>query len=176
TPPYLLPATGDEKLAPFLAEERLVQVRHPKIVAQAREIVGTDRDPRHAARRLLEWVFRHVEKSSTVSVPSALEVLENLQGDCNEHTVLYTALARAVGIPTRIDVGMVAIGKKLFYHAWPSVHLGEWIAVDPTLGQFPASLGHIRFLSGSLAQQTEIMKLVGRLEVEIVSSDTRGEE
>ncbi|RME43664.1 MAG: hypothetical protein D6795_19115 [Deltaproteobacteria bacterium] len=176
TPPYLLPATGDEKLAPFLAEERLVQVRHPKIVARAREIVGTDRDPRHAARRLLEWVFRHVEKSSTVSVPSALEVLENLEGDCNEHTVLYTALARAVGIPTRIDVGMVAIGKKLFYHAWPSVHLGEWIAVDPTLGQFPASLGHIRFLSGSLAQQTEIMKLVGRLEVEIVGLDTRGEE
>ena len=33
----------------------------------------------------------------TISVPSAVQVLETLAGDCNEHTVLYVALARALG-------------------------------------------------------------------------------
>ena len=42
-----------------------------------------------------------------MSLPSALEVLKTRVGDCNEHTTLYVAMARSLGIPARIAVGLV---------------------------------------------------------------------
>ena len=38
-------------------------------------------------------------------MPSALETLKHRQGDCNEHAVLLTALARASGIPATYGSG-----------------------------------------------------------------------
>jgi hypothetical protein len=93
---YRLPA-DDVELAAFLDAEPLVQSDDPRIEAQARQVVRRTRDPRRAAERLAEWVYEAIDKRITVSVPSALEVLETRRGDCNEHTVLYVALARAVG-------------------------------------------------------------------------------
>jgi hypothetical protein len=40
--------------------------------------------------------------------------------------------------------------------------------VDPTLNQFPADATHIRFVTGSLDRQTEIMRLVGKLRVDVL--------
>ena len=54
-------------------------------------------------------------------------------GDCNEHTVLFVALARALGLPARTAVGLVYLDGSFYYHAWPEVWLGEWVAVDPDL-------------------------------------------
>ena len=34
-------------------------------------------------------------------------------------------------------MGLVHIRGSFYYHAWPEVWLGEWVAVDPTLGQAP---------------------------------------
>ena len=66
-----------------------------------------------------------LEKKITFSVPNAVQVLETRQGDCNEHTVLYVALARALGLPARTAVGLVYVNGAFFYHAWPEVWLGE---------------------------------------------------
>jgi transglutaminase-like putative cysteine protease len=71
-------------------------------------------------------------------VPVAAEVLRRMSGDCNEHTALYVALARAAGIPSRVALGLVYEDGFFCYHAWPEIYAGRWIAVDPTLGQFPA--------------------------------------
>ena len=46
------------------------------------------------------------------------------------------------------------------------------MAVDPTFGQFPADAAHLRFTIGGLAQQVELVRLIGRLELEIL--ETKG--
>ncbi|HSJ14220.1 MAG TPA: transglutaminase-like domain-containing protein [Longimicrobiales bacterium] len=165
---YSLPYTGAAEVAAELEATPLIQARDGRIIAAARRAVGDTRDPREAARRLNDWVYRALDKDITLSVPSALQVLESGQGDCNEHTVLYVALARAVGLPARTAVGLVHIRGRFYYHAWPEVWLGEWTAVDPTLGQFPADASHLRFLVGGLARQTELIRLIGRLQLEVV--------
>ena len=101
-------------------------------------------------------------------VDRARQVLEAKQGDCNEHTVLYVALARAVGLPARTAVGLVYLRGHFYYHAWPEVWLGEWVAVDPTLGQYPADASHLRFILGGLARQVELIRLIGRLQLEVI--------
>ncbi len=170
---YFIPASGP-LWAQYLVPEPLVQSEDPRIQAQARQIVGRERHPERAAERLMNWVHEEIEKRITVSVPSALEVLETRRGDCNEHTVLYVALARAVGLPARTAAGLVYVDGRFYYHAWPEVYIDGWVAVDPTLGQYPADAAHLRFTIGGLARQVELIQLIGRLSLDVV--DTKAQE
>ena len=97
-------------------------------------------------------------------------MLRTKVGDCNEHTALYVALARAGGLPARINVGLVAVRNAFYYHAWPEIYLGSWVAVDPTLGQFPADAAHLRFTVGGLARQAELLRLIGNLEIDVLDA------
>jgi transglutaminase-like putative cysteine protease len=163
---YALPYRGGGEPARELASTPLIQADDPRIVQTARRIVGSTTDPVEAARKINDWVYRTLRKDITLSVPSALQVLAAKQGDCNEHTVLYVALARAVGLPTRTAVGVVNVRGRFYYHAWPEVWFNGWVAVDPTLGQYPADASHVRFLIGGLARQVELIRLIGRLQIE----------
>jgi hypothetical protein len=148
----------------------LIQAGDPRIAAAARAAAAGATDPAVVARRLNEWVYERLRKDITLSIPSAVQVLEMGRGDCNEHTVLYVAMARALGLPARTAVGLVHLGGRFYYHAWPEVWLDGWVAVDPTLGQVPADAMHLRFLVGGLARQVELIRLIGRLDLEIVAS------
>src|SRR3990172_3905429 len=121
-----------------MRSERFIQSDHPKIQAAAHEAIGSETDARLATERLTRWVYRRLKKEYTVSLPDALTVLELKAGDCNEHTVLFTALARAAGIPTRMAAGVVYLNDRFYYHAWPEVWLGQGVGMDPTFGQGPA--------------------------------------
>ena len=166
---YRLPAPGgDTTLAPFLEPEALIQSTDPRIEAQARQIAGGSHDPMRVARLLNQWVYENLKKEITVSVPSAVQVLDVRRGDCNEHTVLYVALARALGLPARTAAGLVYLRGHFYYHAWPEVYLNGWVAVDPTFGQFPADAAHLRFTIGGLARQMELIRLIGRLKLEVI--------
>lgn len=131
------------------------------------------------ALKLTRWVHSNVQKISNIGVPSAIEVLQTRQGDCNEHTVLLTALARAVGLPARMAAGLVLAdlqgqGPAFYYHAWVEFWLGtSWHAVDPTFGQVPADASHLRFVIGSLQEQVALLGLMGQLHLQILSSEAK---
>jgi transglutaminase-like putative cysteine protease len=164
---FTIPYSGAD-LQEHLRPSALLQSDDPKIKSTAARILGGQRDSRQAARTLNEWVYNNMEKKPVVSIPSALEILEQRAGDCNEHTTLFTALARAAGIPARMAGGIVYMDDGFYYHAWPEVWLGQWTAIDPTFNQFPADATHIRFVTGNLDQQTELMRLVGKLKVDVL--------
>ena len=167
-------------LREFLKPEPLIQSDNEQILEAAQELArwrnrGTN-DPIRITERLTVGVNQGLEKKITFSIPNALQVLESGQGDCNEHTVLFVAMARALGLPARTAVGLVYADDAFFYHAWPEVWLGQWVAVDPTFGQYPADAAHLRFVIGGLAQQVEILRLIGNLDIEVVTSATARSE
>ena len=90
----------------------------------ARASSARERDAATAARALVDWVHEHLEQEPSVTVPSAREVLAARRGDCNEHAVLLTALARAAGIPARVVAGVVYLEDGFYYHAWNELWLG----------------------------------------------------
>lgn len=167
--PYRLP-NRDTALARWLQPEPLIQSWDPRIGAQARMIVGggRDRSPARAAELLTHWVHANVRRAVTLSVPSAEKVLEARRGDCNEATTLYVALARSAGLPARTVSGLIYLNGRFYYHAWPEVFIGSWVAVDPTFDQYPADAAHLRFAIGGLARQVELLPLVGRLKLEVL--------
>lgn len=167
---YQLPAP---KLDPANTRaEPLIQSRDSRIVSLARRIAAgasDPSDPRAVAQAINTWVHDSISDRITIGIPSALQVLQTRTGDCNEHTQLYVALARALGIPTRIAAGMAYLDGKFYYHAWPEVQLGDWVAVDPTFGQFPADAAHLRFVVGGITRQTELLRLMGALQIDVLS-------
>jgi hypothetical protein len=154
-----------------LRPEPFLESEHDEIKEMAFHIARGSRDPRVVAQRLNQWVHDSVKKEVTLGIPSALHVLRTRRGDCNEHAQLYVALARAVGIPARVVAGLALVDGKFYYHAWPEVMLRGWVAVDPTFGQFPADAAHLRFVSGGLTRQAELLRLVGGLSIDVL--DTR---
>jgi hypothetical protein len=166
--------TGNQDASLYLAPEILIESDAPEIRAEAdiavRGVVGV----RARSERLTRYVNNLLEKKPTVSIPSAREVLRTKVGDCNEHTALYVAMARALGIPARVAVGLVFMHGAFYYHAWPEVYVDEgsgrglWLPVDPTLNQFPADATHVRLARGGLDKQSAILPLVGRLKMTVL--------
>ena len=153
-----------------LRAEPFVESTHPEIVALAQRIARGSRDPRIVAQRINEWVRDSIRKEITIGIPSALHVYHTRRGDCNEHTQLYVAIARAAGIPARVAAGLAYVDGKFYYHAWPEIMLRGWVAVDPTFGQFPADASHIRLVTGGLGRQAELLRLVGGLTIDVIES------
>jgi transglutaminase-like putative cysteine protease len=158
--------------AKYTSPEALIQSDDPDIRRLAVRIQGSRRDPRQVAERLTTWVHDSIRERITFGIPSALEVLHTRAGDCNEHTQLYVALARAVGLPARVAAGLAYVDGKFYYHAWSEVYLGDWVGVDPTFGQFPADAAHLRFVIGGLGRQTELLRLMGKLKIDVLIVNT----
>jgi hypothetical protein len=166
---FTLPYNSDDKdLRQFLIPEFNIESDEEEIVDQAFDIIGDNREPVSCSGKIMEWVYRNLEKRPVVNIPSALEVIRARAGDCNEHATLLTALLRAVGVPARICVGLVYARDKFFYHAWTEAYVGEWITMDATLNQMPADVSHVRLTRGNLDKQVEIIGVIGKLELEVV--------
>ena len=189
-PQSLAAGPADPDLARYLAPEVFIESDAPEIVAEAEKAVAGVTGTRARAEKLTRYVNALLDKKPTISLPSAREVLRTKVGDCNEHTALYVAMARALKIPARIAVGMVYIHGAFYYHAWPEVYIEEgsglraqgsgrtdqgsasgapglWLPVDPTLNEFPANATHVRLARGGLDRQTVILPLIGKLTMDV---------
>jgi Transglutaminase-like superfamily len=153
----------DRALAGYLAPAPFLESDDPEIVATARSIVGAERDATAAARALVTWVNAHLEQAPSVTVPSAREVLAARRGDCNEHAVLLTALARAAGIPARVVAGAVYLDGAFYYHAWSELWIGAWVTADAVFHQLPADATHVKLLEGGPERHLELAGIVGEL-------------
>jgi hypothetical protein len=161
-------AAGD--LGFFLKASPFIQSDDPKIKQKLAEIFSPGDPDGVKADKLVAWVYNYLEKRPVLSVPNALETLENRMGDCNEHAVLLAALARAAGIPAEIEAGVVYLRGRFFYHAWNVFYLrdwGGWVTADAVLGQMPADVTHIRFVRGESDRQLNLVGLIGRLKLEV---------
>ncbi|MGE5129971.1 MAG: transglutaminase-like domain-containing protein [Sphingomonadaceae bacterium] len=138
-----------------------------EVVLLARSIAPAPAPPAEAVSRIIAWMDANIAKQATDSF-SAVDVLRTRRAECQGHAYLFAALARALGIPTRVVNGLVysAEHKGFLFHSWNEVWLaGEgWRPVDPTFGQPLADATHLELIEGeSLGELTPLARLVGQL-------------
>lgn len=168
TESHPLPYTGAQ-WATDLEPTAFLQSDHARVRAAARAAVGDARDARSAAERLRTWVYTTLEKRPAATIPNALQVLEMGAGDCNEHAVLFAALARAAGLPARVVAGVVYQDGAFLYHAWNEVWLGDrWVSVDPAFDQMPADVTHLKLVEGGPDTHTALLPLIGSLSIQVL--------
>ena len=169
--PSSLQSSGNDlsqDTAAFLKATPLVQANHPQMKEQVDKIVKPHDSPEQKARKIVNWVYRYVEKKPVLSVPNALEVLQNKVGDCNEHAALVAALLRTAGIPAQIETGLVYLSGRFYYHAWNIAYTGNWITADAVFNQFPADVTHIRLIRGEGSEQLDLMGVMGKIKLEVL--------
>lgn len=175
--PQVLPAqgtaigSGTDGLEKCLLSSAFIQSDNPEIQRTARSIVSGEKDSLKAAQALYEWVHHKIAKRPAPGIPSALQVLQTREGDCNEHTYLFVAMARAVQLPAKVKVGITYSGGAFYYHAWPAVYVGQWIEMDPTFGQPGVDAAHIALFEGEFADQLGLLQMIGSLKVDILEEE-----
>ena len=142
-----------KRLKKFLLATPFESLSDKKLIAKSQEIVGKSKNSWTVAKKINAFVFAHIkDKSLAHAFSSATEALNSKEGDCTEHSVLFSALAKIAGIPTKLITGLVYVGgpEGIFgYHQWVEVWLGDrWVAMDPTFGQHVADPTHIKFTEG----------------------------
>jgi len=141
----------------YIKPESNIESDNEKILAVAEQLKsGTDIE---TAEQLLNWVHANIKYSGYIEDDrGALYALNNRKGDCTEYMYLYTALARASGIPSRGVAGYVygedAVFKPNDFHNWSEIYIdGRWRVVDPQNGKFLDNDSHyiaMRILSDSV--------------------------
>jgi hypothetical protein len=156
----------------YLAPSVSVPSHDARIRTLAAEIAsGSAPDAPSLISRLLEWIAGHIRQEA-VDVFSALDVLETRRAECQGHSYLYAAFARALGLPTRVVNGLVyseAHGGFL-YHSWAETLVdGRWLAVDPTFGQLGVDATHLKLLEGErLGDLVPLVETIGQIQIEIL--------
>jgi len=158
--------------ADLLTATVYVEADDPVIVERARTLTAGAEDSWTAIERINRWVYAHIkDKTLDKGFATARQTLDSGVGDCTEHTMLAVSLARAAGIPARILAGVVWQRDAFYYHFWYEAYVGEWVAMDPTLGQTPADARRIQLSGGALESDTAlefgegILRTLNRLEI-----------
>ncbi|MGH7734116.1 MAG: transglutaminase-like domain-containing protein, partial [Gemmatimonadales bacterium] len=161
-----IPMTDVRFLAALRSEPRL-SPDDAAVTALARTIVGTETSTRTAALSLTEWIHRNiafVDDSAGGAWPTAAQVLSQRRGNAAGIAILFTALARRVGLPARPVAGLLVARNEIRRHTWVEAFIGDWVPIDPAFGQFPATPAHARLVVGGTAQWAEYLPLVGDLQ------------
>ena len=167
-PPAPAPSAVAKKELYLMPAEK-IESDAPEITAKAQELATGKKDAREIARTLSAWTADWL-KDTIEDGGGALVSLKERSGNCQTHARLYTALARAAGIPTRFVSGLVyQEGKGFLYHSWAESLLGDaWIAIDPTYNQLPADPTHIKFFEGSTQEDmAPIIAIIGRIRITV---------
>jgi hypothetical protein len=148
----LLLPVRDKAYAKWIEESPGIECSNQEIRDLASKIVGGEHSAYFAACKLRAWVYDNMEQKEDASIPvSAVEALRAKAGACKQHAVLFAALARSVGIPTRLACGLAYAGDRSFrLHAWAECYVGEWVTFDPSFNcDFFAPATHIKMGEGN---------------------------
>ncbi len=156
------PGAADLDATPF------IQSDDKRIRDLSRRITAQGDSSLEKVRAIVEWIQENIQKKPVISIPDALSVLENRSGDCNEHAVLFAALARAAGIPARVEAGLVYLEDGFYYHAWNLVDVGGWITVDALFNEIPADVTHIRLIRDAEKKQLDLVSVIGKIDISVV--------
>ena len=132
-----------------------VQSNNPAVIALAKSVAGNATSDLQRMRRLRSFLSDYIDQEGLdVGYASALETIETKRGDCTEHAVLLTAMARALGIPARVVTGVVyadrtAEASRVFVpHAWTQAWIKDrWVSFDSAQRRFDTT--HIALGTGN---------------------------
>lgn len=161
-----------EEIEDNVKETLAYPIRDERVRALAQRAIGDAESDDEKVRRLVTFVSEYVEDSYTAQPLTIHALLNEREGDCSEHALLLTALARTLGIPAREVSGLIYLGdeeKAFGAHAWCEVVLdGQWHSVDPAWDEFDINAGHIAFGPGLSDEVTGMLAMLQRIRAAVV--------
>jgi hypothetical protein len=140
------PQLSDAGTRTWLEPTFVIDFTEPEFEPLRKEL---DARPARTTRpQLVEYVAGLIAESDERNWDLASVVARRRRGDCSEHAVLTTALARLQGIPARVVVGVALVSEEkshgAFGHAWAELlEEGNWQVADAALFDLKASVRYL---------------------------------
>jgi len=166
---YDLPYQGKGKES-YLSPTHYVESDHHTIQYNAEKFIDIEKHAFSLARYLTSNLYITIRKTPWLRLLTSMEIFQAKAGESNEHTVMFTSFARAGGLPARMVGGLVYLKGYFYYNTWPEVWLDRWVPVDPSMGQFPADVTHIRLVEGDMDTLAEGSRIMNDIQIEILEA------
>jgi len=156
------------ELAEYLSVTPYVDHNDKSVKEQAAEIVGDEKNSYAACSKLRAWLYSYLQVKGDIGITrSASDVLKSRVGVCRDYAILFAAMARSVGIPTKVVSGLIYLEDGFYYHAWVECYTGKWVSFDATLPTDFVDATHIKLAEGDATSMFTLAKVIGRLKAEI---------
>ncbi len=138
---------GDDDLIKFTQEDLFIDIDSPLLIEAVKKVIGNETNPIIKAKKLYNFVTDKLyydfarAANKNYEFMSASEILKKGKGVCADYAILYVALLRIAGIPSRVVGGIPVTlilsekNKELDVgHAWVEIKLPGygWIPIDIT--------------------------------------------
>ena len=148
----------------YTATDYVVPSDHWRVKQVAQYIVGRSRNPYWKALLIYNYIRARlspsaVDDASMYTKEKVVQAIDTRIGNSYAYAVLYCAVCRAVGIPSRPVAGYIIDGnRRPRNHYWAEVYFAGigWMPVDPHLGDgsklvsLPANIDRGKYYFGNL--------------------------
>ncbi len=127
-------------------DDWMIQPSSEEIQQLAEKIVSDEDNLYDKAKALYEWLNDNIDyKRGGSTLPQhSLMTLHNREGDCDEQSFLYCSLARSIGMPAWVELGILndRVIDSWQGHGWIRQQFvtddgeGGWVNIDPVNNQF----------------------------------------
>ncbi len=129
----------------------------------ARDVAGGSGSLLETVRRTTDWIYREIlyKRGTTGVNTTAAQVVEAMEGVCQDKTHLGLGMLRALGAPCRYVSGLLT-GQVGETHSWVEfLHpQAGWLGADPTRGLIcPPARDYVKFAAGR--DYTDVSPIIG---------------
>ncbi|MEI7474261.1 MAG: transglutaminase domain-containing protein [bacterium] len=166
-----LPPINKEEISEFLKSGDVISFDETMKKTAAQVIAG-ETNPYVSAKKLEKWVNAYItNKDYSTAFSGSSEVFKSKQGDCTEHSVLLASMLRAVGIPSKVAVGLFYTNtpeSSFAYHMWTKAYIAnKWVNLDASFIDSTFSPLHIELAESALnsleAKSDLVLPLISNL-------------
>jgi len=121
----------------YTSSDKLIPTDNKTIRDIARSVTGNEKNPYFKAQKLYNYLIKRLDYVTVSQSETVIDSINSRKADAFEYAVLFTALARNAGVPSRPVSGFLVYGnKQTVNHWWSEIYLNGigWIPVDPAMG------------------------------------------
>ena len=136
--PQLLEKVSNNDVNFYLKSSSRYPSNSSKIINFTKKVINNEKSDELKIEKLMNFVSEYIEDDYESNSESVFDIIDKKKGDCTEHSLLFTTMARSIGLPTREVTGWAYDGnKKYVLHAWVEVAMNVdnvfyWVPIDPT--------------------------------------------
>ena len=163
-----------DALKPYLRATTYIPADDPQFRSLAEKVLGGETDSAKAAAKIAAWVHKTMTPDPSIAtLRTAADIVRSPRGVCRDYATLFTAIARAAGLPTKQCIGIAYADGRFLYHAWPEVWVGNdtWVALEPTWGAPFADATHIKLAEGEITDIYALSHDLGTYQVKVLRAE-----
>ena len=137
-PPQSFEKVSDDDVNFYLKNTPRYPSNSKKIINFTKKVINNEKSDLLKINKLMNFVSEYIEDDYESNSESVFDIIDKKKGDCTEHSLLFTTMARSIRLPTREISGWAYDGNKKYVpHAWVEVAINVdnvfyWVPIDPT--------------------------------------------